>query len=269
MKKKKQPKKKKTFFERVSKLFLIFAILFFLLAISGISEGVISVFIFCLLCGVVCIFVSRLLKKNHKTNEQIAEHLDKTTTPDPASSFKILDDTDVEIVFPDGHSETHKAYEKVDGNDAVLISENGRTYHNKVGCFKKWSDEYKDTFTRWQLVSLEEARELGLRMCRFCYEYEYIKDNSNAFVEKLSCSAKKYQENLLACKVGEKCSIEYDYGKERYTVLCGDEIGYLPKKIADDRDIMLDGAPAFIDEITEQDDGKLNVRLVIKPFKVW
>ena len=271
MKRAKQPKKKKTLRGFLAKVFLIFAILFFLLAAAGVTDGVISVFVFCLLCGLACLYVRRLLKKDAAESEVAATATkeNEQSASSVVSSFKILDDELVEIVFPDGHSEQHRACEKVD--NACLITENSRTYHNKVGCFKKWSDEYRDTFTNWQIISHEDAEKRGLRRCSFCYAYELIKEDSNSFVEKLYCSAQKHQENLRWCKVGEKCTIEYDAEKERYTVLDGggDEIGYLPTKLAEDRDIMLEGARAFIDEIIEQDDGKYKVRLVIRGFKVW
>ena len=71
MKKAKQPKKKKTLSGFLAKVFLIYSILFFLFAIVGISDGVIAVFIFCLLFGIMCIFLHRTMKKDSEINEQI------------------------------------------------------------------------------------------------------------------------------------------------------------------------------------------------------
>lgn len=275
-KKEKQPKKKKTLRGFLAKLFLIFTILFFLLAISGITSGVISAFVFCAVCGLACLYVHRMLKKWDADREKEAAALakteeaaaaaepktQKTTASSIVSGFKILDDDTVDIVFPDGHIEQHRVHEKVD--TACLITENGRTYHNKVGCFKNWSAEYRDTFTKWQIITLEDAEKRGLRRCRFCYAYELAKEDHKSILHTLSCAAQKYQDNLFLCKVGDKCSIEYDYDKERYNVFCGDEIGYLPAKFADDCGIDLECADVFVDEMTEQDNGKYTILLLIR-----
>ena len=178
MKKKKQPKKKKTFFERVSRLFLILAILFFLLAISGISEGVISVFVFCFLCGVVCIFVSRLLKKNSKINDRIAIQEEAARAADSAccslevSELKesVKNFNMVDITFPDGHIEKRHTLSTIDSAEGCLITDGGYTFHTDVGCFYIWSEKYRENFTGWQLISISEARKRGLRKCKFCVE---------------------------------------------------------------------------------------------------
>lgn len=192
MKKQKQPKKKKTFRGLLSKAFLIFAILFFLLAVAGIADGIISVFIFCLLCGLGCLYVCRLLKKNDKINEQIAAQdaavaeIKETviaakaeeTKPEAADQEEavaehkesIKDLNTVEIVYPDGHIERRYTFSTIDADEGCLITDGGHTYHTDVGCFYNWSEEYRENFAGWQLISIREARRRGLRKCKFCIE---------------------------------------------------------------------------------------------------
>lgn len=178
--KQKQPKKKRTFFGIASKAFLILAILFFLLAVVGIADGVISVFVFCVLCGLACLYVSRLLKKNDKINERIAaqdaalaaeikETVVAAKAEDRAATVSAAADM-VDVLFPDGHIEQRRTWMTIDEDEGCLISENGRTYHTDFGCFYNWSEEYQATFTGWQLISVSEARRRGLRKCKFCIE---------------------------------------------------------------------------------------------------
>lgn len=181
MKKKKQPKKKRTFFGIASKVFLIIAILFFLLAVAGIADGVISVFVFCLLCGAACLYVSRLLKKNDRINERItaqdasvAAEIKETVIAvkaEETKTEKVSAAADmVDVVFPDGHVEQRRTWMTIDEDEGCLISENGHTYHTDFGCFYNWTEEYQAKFTRWQLISLKEAKRRDLRKCKFCKE---------------------------------------------------------------------------------------------------
>lgn len=187
MKKQKQPKKKKTFRGLLSKVFLTFAILFFLLAVAGIADGVVSVFVFCLLCGLVCLYVCRLLKKNNKIKEQIAAQeaavaeiketviaakTDETKTEAAAVESKesIKDLNTVEVIFPDGHIERRYTWMTIDADEGCLITDGGHTYHTDVGCFCNWSEEYRESFTGWRLITIREARRRGLRKCKFCIE---------------------------------------------------------------------------------------------------
>lgn len=173
MKKKKHPKKKKTLIGVLQKSFLIFAIIFFLLAISGISDGIISVFVFCLLCGFVCLYVYRLLKKHAAVQAGLHEmQIDHKKSAAAIGDFKenINNFNMVEITFPDGHIERRHILETIDADEGCLISDGGYTYHTDVGCFCNWSEQYKERFTGWQLISIEDAKRRGLRKCKFCIE---------------------------------------------------------------------------------------------------
>lgn len=64
------------------------------------------------------------------------------------------------------------------------------------------------------------------------------------------------QSNIMISHVGEKCDLEYDYDKEKYLVVCGDEIGYLPAsaaKLVDKNGE--DSCSVFIAEIDTNDSG--------------
>ena len=264
----KRPEKQKQSSKRMSKiistLFLFIAILFFVLMVAGFASGGVGVGIFCLLFGLICLYVRRLLKNNAAKSDH-----DPAPAPDPVPDLeKRIKDVgaefeNVEVEYPDGHSEQIKIYKKI--TCGCLVTDGGRAYHSKVACFKNWSTEYRDSFTKWHLITLEEAENRGLRRCGFCYAYELAKEYRDAVVHTLSCSAKKYQDQLRWCRVGEECSVEYDSDNDRYTVLdfCNEEIGYLPASVADKHKRDIEYCKIFLDEITEQENGKYKVKVII------
>lgn len=70
----------------------------------------------------------------------------------------------VSITDEDGEIHSMLASSIISDEDMCLVCEGGRTYHNHVGCFKKWSQEYRQNFTGWNLTTVEEAKEKGLRV---------------------------------------------------------------------------------------------------------
>ena len=163
------------------KVFLILAILFFLLAVAGLTGGVVSVFVVCVLCGTVCLYVRSILKKNVKTKKRITEqdavvvaasgNTAVVAKAEKAAAENISATADmVDIVFPDGHIEQRRTWMTIDEDEGCLITEGGHTYHTDCGCFYNWSDEYQAKFVGWQLISLKEAKRRDLRKCKFCKE---------------------------------------------------------------------------------------------------
>ena len=155
-----------------------------MLAVVGIADGILSAFGFCALCGVVCIYVRRMLKKNDKAHNMIAANdaavadikaVVNDVKADEAMAAKqagavVGDFNKVDIVFPDGHIERRSIYLTIDEDEGCLITDGGRTYHTDAGCFCNWSEEYQSKFTGWQLISINEARQRGMRKCKFCVE---------------------------------------------------------------------------------------------------
>lgn len=281
----KKEKKKKQKSGAIGKTFLILAILFFLLAAAGFAGGVVSVGVFCLAGGAFCLLCRRAKRNKRdvkKTESVICEKPTETVEektiesiacekPVEVASEKIdpvaaspapANSKTVKVIFPDGHSEQHKINDRVCDVDCCLITENGRTYHNKTSCFLKWSDEQRSTFDHWQFMSVDDAKQRGLRRCKFCFGYEIAKDDHNAAVLPISCAAQKYQENISLCSVGEQCEIDWDCYSEKYVVVCGDEIGYLTEKQIDACAVDIFRADVFIDEITEQENGKYKVKII-------
>lgn len=244
------------------KTFLILAIVFFVLTVVGFVEVSAESGLCCLLCGIVCIAIYFIKKKKSKQNS--AEVTEVATANDsPVKQFNNNAQPTVEIVFSDGHSEMRSILETINLDEGCLITDGGRTYHNKVSCFRRWSEEYRETFTKWRLISLEDAEKMGLRRCNFCYGYEIAKEKPDAVVLSISCAAQKYQDSLILCNVGERCEIDYDVECDKYIVSCGDEIGYLTEKQIESHDIDISFTRVFIDEIIEQENGKYKVKILI------
>lgn len=86
----------------------------------------------------------------------------------------------------------------------------------------------------------------------------YIRKNKNAKTYRLTGNTSEEKQFNLACsKIGEKCEIEYDFDKDKYIVINGDEIGYLPAtgtKIINEHGE--DNCSVFIADIGENDSGK-------------
>ena len=161
-------KKKNRIFSAV---FLILAIPFFLLSLVGFFGGSAIFGAFCLLFGLVCFYIHRMMKK--EAAEPVRKPVEKVQSKTPQAARSAADHAsaggdDVEIVFPDGHIERRSLWDVVDADEGCLISEGGRTYHTNVGCFLEWLPEYQENFTRWQLISISEAKSRGLRKCNFC-----------------------------------------------------------------------------------------------------
>ena len=284
--KKEKKKKKKQKRSALSVIFLILAILFFLLAVAGFAGGVVIVGVFCLAGGAFCLLCRRAKRSGRDTKkiesatcekpaetvkEKAAESIackkpvevaSEKIAPAAASSAPANSKT-VKVIFPDGHSEQHKINDRACDVGCCLTTENGRTYHNKTSCFLKWSDEYRSTFDHWRFMTIDDAEQMGMRRCNFCFAYEIAKDDHNASVLTISCGAQKYQDNISLCSVGEQCEIEWDCDSDRYVVVCGDEIGYLTEKQIDAHCINIYRAKVFIDEITEQENGKYKVKIIV------
>ena len=74
------------------------------------------------------------------------------------------------------------------------------------------------------------------------------------------------QDNISCCKGGEECSIEYDFEKEKYLVISGFEIGYLPAsaaKIVEEHGES--NITAYIAEVSENDAGIYEVFVHVFP----
>lgn len=66
--------------------------------------------------------------------------------------------------------------------DDVLVTDGGETYHTHADCYLNWKEEYKRKFQGWKVISLKDAKRLGLRECKLCekyYDYEDEEDSLN------------------------------------------------------------------------------------------
>ena len=68
------------------------------------------------------------------------------------------------------------------------------------------------------------------------------------------------QDTLSLCSEGEEVDYEYNYEKEKYIAICGDEIGFFPKSA---NKYLEDEHPVFIEGIEEDEDFKYIVRVVV------
>lgn len=70
----------------------------------------------------------------------------------------------------------------------------------------------------------------GANQDEFC---DHLSKNSHAKKYKLTGnSSENKQSNIMISHVGEKCDLEYDYDKDKYLVINGDSIGFLPASAA-------------------------------------
>lgn len=85
-----------------------------------------------------------------------------------------------------------------------------------------------------------------------------FRKNPQAKTYRLTGSAsEEKQSSIMLSHVGEKCDIEYDYEKEKYLIVCGDELGYLPapaSKVIEEYGE--ESCSVFISEIDTNDSGK-------------
>lgn len=82
--------------------------------------------------------------------------------------------------------------------------------------------------------------------------------NKGAKTYKLTGNSSEAKQcNIMISKVGEKCDLEYDPAKDKYIVLCGDEIGYLPASATKFvEEYKEENCSVFISEIDTNDSGK-------------
>ncbi len=124
---------------------------------------------------VKCIFknkkdISRI-RALEKEIKEYKEYLLKNDKKEHDERFqKSFEDTLVTITHPNGKVEKVSDKLILDLDDYVLISEDGKTYHKCTGCYKRWSNVYKEKFNGWKLISIEEAKHQGLKLCSFCEE---------------------------------------------------------------------------------------------------
>ena len=55
--------------------------------------------------------------------------------------------------------------------DKVLYSDGGEAYHTHADCFEFWKPAHRRKFDKWKIISRQEAKDMGLRECKFCEEY--------------------------------------------------------------------------------------------------
>lgn len=90
-------------------------------------------------------------------------------------------------------------------------------------------------------------------------EFRYmLRRNMDAKKYKLvGNSSEEKQFNVMSSSVGQKCEIDYDIEKDKYTVINGDVIGYLPssaRKIVEEHGE--ENCSVFIAEVDTNDSGK-------------
>lgn len=104
----------------------------------------------------------------------------------------------------------------------------------------------------------------------FCKPRNLALPHQDSFVVKLSGNTNKdMQQNISYCYAGDKIGVDYDYDKEKYSVLCDNlEIGYIPKSHQDSIQVLENKKYEFegeIIDISENESEKYVVTVKIQP----
>lgn len=196
----------------------------------------------------------------------------------------------VNITLPDGKTVQRVAHNIFNNSDYCLVSPGGKTYHTLAGCFLYWPEEYQKNFNGWQLITVQEAKERGLRLCNFCDEQNKLKSRIDKepelFEEELIAALKRNhsfeeyrltksfsseaQEAIDCLSVGDEVSFEED---EDFHLLvkdsCDEVIGCVPDSIKDrmeekmeDTTEMVEFLTSYVSEIEETSSGKKSVKIL-------
>lgn len=174
-----------------------------------------------------------------------------------------------------------------------LIAKDGKTYHTHLGCYLNWSEEYKKNFSHWDVITIDETKEKGLKECKFCAEREklfakrrneillsgeeYIEElrNNHTFEEyKITkSSSASCQEVIDSLSVGDELKLEEDEDFN-YQVKYNDEvIGYVPDQVLEkirkgidaikDECILEEELNSYVSEIiVSPSTGKYSVKII-------
>jgi hypothetical protein len=76
----------------------------------------------------------------------------------------------ISVLMPDGELKEFPEDKIFNDENNCLISDGGKYYHICVDCCWKWSKEAFKNFKGWKLVSVDEAKNMGLNFCLICDE---------------------------------------------------------------------------------------------------
>lgn len=76
---------------------------------------------------------------------------------------------------------------KLDDETKCLVC-GGKSYHTCLSCFKNWTVDMRKHFSGWTVISIDEAKKMGLKKCGFCDESDNytLDDFLNEFDDELN-----------------------------------------------------------------------------------
>ena len=84
---------------------------------------------------------------------------------------------EVEIVFPDGSTTKRTGTNIILDGNYCLVAPGGKTYHSLVSCYLNWPEEFRNSFSHWNIITKEEAKQQNLKECKFCKESRKLKES--------------------------------------------------------------------------------------------
>lgn len=173
--------------------------------------------------------------------------------------------------------ELHDISGRVEDNDLCLIAKEGSVYHTYYDCYFNWKSEQKENFEKvgWEKITIKEAKEKGLRKCKFCKErgltseqiYErMISSEENYIVFKaVRTGSSLVQDRIQMLEAGNLLCISKDYETFDYYLYekrnSDVQIGYIPRSVIEK--LCFDGIPetayCFVKEVKEKENGKFEL----------
>lgn len=166
---------------------------------------------------------------------------------------------------------------KIEKEELCLIAKDGRAYHTYYDCYLYWKTEQKEGFVQegWEKISIEEAKENGLRKCKFCKERDLtdeeiykrmISSEENYIVFKaVRTGSALVQDRMQMLESGNLLCVSMDFDTSDYYLYekrdADVQIGYIPRSVISQ--LSFDDIPqkayCFVKEVKEKDNGKFEL----------
>ena len=173
--------------------------------------------------------------------------------------------------------ELHDISGKIEKGELCLIAKEGKTYHTYYDCYLYWQTGQKEGFVQdgWEKIPVEDAKEKGLRKCKFCKERDLtdeeiykrmISSEENYIVFKAVRTGNLLvQDRIQMLESGNLLYISMDFDTSDYYLYekrdSDVQIGYIPRSVISQ--LSFDDIPqkayCFVKEVREKDNGKFEL----------
>lgn len=229
---------------------------------------------------------SKKVSIDTSTQKEETEKKETSTSTNPYTAYKppVFDENNNRIDYESS------GFSLIPKDGYCFITNDSKSYHTHLNCFKNWSKEYQDKFNGWTLLPIEKAKERGAtHKCKFCDSLDLSPDDflnkyyggKQTFIARLKNNFDTESQTYISClSLNELLKVNCDYDKssldeEAYYLSVMDDkyntsLGYLNKtdinklkKLIKDEEARLEGMKAIVYSIDTNDNDKYVVSIAI------